>query len=286
MFIYRIFQSFTKGDTLLEKMISQSLENNTNECDSKSEISFETKGADQIVDYYSNSYYSYDIDSYSYNEFPQFDIYLEPESNYLLSVIYHCESNLRVIREQITCLSNVISTSISPIKYRYEFICLVDSNEEEKYEKLKKMSRELCAIRPFIVRNSSQREHFFIGSLYSRGRILIDARFLANEIDFLLTLPMDKKYIKCIFPENNSPLVDFLPIIATKNVVWSVFTKIHVVQIGCFAELELLSFRNQVQIETMEYPYIQICYPAIRKIFGQVISFLIMKMYWYGFWTM
>ena len=274
MFCYRSYKWLTKDETFLNKMIANSFEE-------------EDENEDEYV--YNNTSIEYDCTYYS-DELIQTskdNIFLEPSKNYFISIIYKCDSEISIIREQLVCLSHILSKQLNFRKERYEFICLVPPYINQLYDKLLNLSRSLTAIRPFLIDNLSDLEQFMFGGLNSKGKFIVDARYLVYELDFILSIRHRSDYVKCIRPENqlSSIVTRFLPIIATKRAVTTVFRQMHTTGIGSFAEFEFLCFNYKITFDVIPFNYIKIKHPIIESFYSSIIQKIIMSMYYFRYWA-
>lgn len=282
LFCYRMFQWLTKDETMLNQLIANSLENiPLDEYESESENEKESKK-------YKNEYsYNYDYSNEIIDEIKD-NIFLEPYKNYLISVIYRCDSEISVIREQIVCLSHILSKEPKMLKYRYEFICLVPPHMNQIYDKLVHLSHDFTAIRPFLISNLNDLGQFMFGGLNSRGKFVVDAGYLVDELDFILSFNYESGFVKCIKPEfqSNFKITRFLPIIATKDSISTVFRQMHTTGIGSFAEFEFLCFNYKVTFDFKVVNYTKIRHPMIELLYSSMIQKIIMFMYFSRYWSL
>ncbi|OHT11536.1 hypothetical protein TRFO_18986 [Tritrichomonas foetus] len=251
LFVYRFFRWITNDQTLMNSIISQYFDDRfENEEEEENEI----------------------------------DIYLRPYRKFYISVIYRCDSEICIIREQIVCLSHILSNQLHPKKQKYEFICIVPPHMHHLYEKICHLSEQLTAMRPYKVDDITDIEEFIVGGLHSKGKFIVDARYLASELDLIKQIP-ENKYIKCIQPENSNK-TKFLPIIATKDAMSSVFRQLHTTSICSFPEFEFLCFNYNVKYDFITFPYYHIHHPMYYSICYAIIKKIVMFMYLNGYWLL
>lgn len=263
----------TKDETLINQMIIQSFEEE--ECENERE--YEENNVESESDRYSDEFIQKNRDN----------IFLEPYKDYFISVIYRCDSEISVIREQIVCLSHILSKQLNFKKQHYEFICLVPPYIDQLYDKLIYLSHDLTVIRPFLVENLTDLGQFMYGGLNSKGKFIVDARYLAYELDFILSIRKKSHYIKCIRPNNVflSKITRFLPIIATKDTMTTVFRQMHTTGLGSFAEFEFLCFNYKVTFDINPFNYIRIHHPIIESLYSSFIQKIIFCMYFFRYWS-
>ena len=211
------------------------------------------------------------------------DIYIAPKKNWTISVIYSCESNAQVVREQITCLSHVISKTF-PGRVNAEFLCFVSDDWKDMWEPLQRVSNSLQSMRLFRIHEKNPVLRFALGSMYARSRIIVDARQLCNEIDYITANP-DVEFVRFMRDEN-IPECPTLPISGTKPSLVKIFRNLHLTGPGSFCEMDLLARVNSVETEVIDRQGIDPCtlgwWYRIRSFLW---AFVMRQMYYNRMWS-
>jgi hypothetical protein len=179
----------------------------------------------------------------------------EPESSspIQLSVIYKVKSGNQALKEQIECLASIVREHFGDA-CTFEIVCVVSPKNPDHVRYV----HSLCQSFPFLVtaaRETSGLKWLIHGLVLSHGALIVDARFLAGQIDSLMAERFSEF---CLFAEPIAE-VDWLtpkefrfPIAFSRAGGTAVLSKLTLTGLGCGNELVVLCQESNVSCEVVK----------------------------------
>ena len=197
------------------------------------------------------------------------EVYLEAKRACAISVVYLCENEPYVIREQLTCLAHVISSTFTN-GVNAEFLCFITDEWKMIVPQMERLAQSLQCVRLFRVRENNPIVLFALGSMYARGRIIVDARHLCSEID-CISKNLQTQFVRFVH-EPGLHESTTIPISGDKKSLMKIFRSLHLMGPGAFYEMNLLACVNSVHTEVVQRGGID------RTVFG--VMYVLKSLVW------
>lgn len=216
------------------------------------------------------------IDSFSME-----DICLKTDCSVYLSVIYVCNDDAAVIREQITCLSHVIARALGRHR-NYEFICLTPTSRSHTLRDMDHLCDQIEVMNSYVINVDSFTDttSFLIGSCFAKGRFIINARYVASEIDNIK--PINKPLV--VFAEAPDDISSSIPILGTKSAVMIALSRCHFTGPGSAREMMYLCHANRIRYNFHHYNFGSAeksqLWRLMDKTFEKIMEFMYEHNYW------
>lgn len=185
---------------------------------------------------------------YDFDDLDSNIVSLQPHKGMLLSVVYLCDRDVFIIREQITCLSHIISKTF-PETRGIEFLCFIPNENKSIMAQMENLQQSIRSIRIFRIDSKSQSKRFVHGALFAKGKFVVDARQLVYELDDLKN--SSDNFIKFVHQRGKHNCFT-VPVCGTKTALITAFTRLHLLEDGSFYEMDILAKLNEIETIVVE----------------------------------
>lgn len=172
----------------------------------------------------------------------------EPENKFLLTILYRVQNPYDVTLEKVRFMSQYISSKIK--KGKIEWIVMVPFDNVEYNRQAERLGRVFPGVTTARVAENQINE-FTVGALRARGKYIIHADFLEEELERVLEQG-DRHFISLTSMEvNNSAIKSTAEIIlksVEKSAAWNIFRSVHTSKYGITREIVKLCEQYDVKI--------------------------------------
>jgi hypothetical protein len=158
-----------------------------------------------------------------------------------LSVIYKVRSRTLALKDQLMCLASLVRHDLGP-DYTFEIVCVVSPAKPHLLWRVTALCKELGFI-VLAARETAGIRWLLNGAVLSRGQTVVDARFLADQIDLLAG---NRGGHFCVFGQTEAGRQ--IPILFSKDAAVAVFGRLHWLSIGYAEEMLIIARRMNIQI--------------------------------------
>jgi hypothetical protein len=158
-----------------------------------------------------------------------------------LSVIYRVRSRTLAVKDQLMCLASLIRRHLGA-DYPFEIVCVVSPAKPRLLRQVSALCQELPFVAP-AARETAGIRWLLNGAAVSRGQMVVDAGFLASQIDFLAT---NRRAQFCVFGQTEAGRT--VPILFSRAAAVMVFARLHWLTVGYAEEMVMLARHMRIQI--------------------------------------
>lgn len=173
------------------------------------------------------------------------DVHVAPRKAMILSVVYLCENEVSVIREQIACLAHVITNAFHGA-VNAEFLCYIPDKWKRIEPHMERLVDQL-PLRMFRIPDSNVIHRFGLASAHARGKVVVDARAVCHEISYIVG-NLDKRFIRFVRDEGASE-AETVPVSGSKDALLAVARGMRLLEEGSFEEMEMLAKIGRIEID-------------------------------------
>jgi hypothetical protein len=209
-----------------------------------------------------------------------------PPSPINLSIIYKVKSSCYCVKDQLLCLSSLVHENFPP-NFPFEIICVVNKNRPTIYPHITSLSQSLSFVFPILAETTGIR-WFINGFIVSRGAVIVDARFLASQLDFVKTaisnpaiVFVQPNIVNSVIP----PRALAIPIAFSRKLGEEVWGKLHFLTWGWRTEIQAIVRGMSSQIVVVKERFGKAEYSRVEGWVIRFLEFLVREMVRLGLWN-
>ena len=197
---------------------------------------------------------------------------LESSEDYEFSILYECSNDVQVAIEQIKCLYYLL---LENTKEKFEIICIIPNKSLNHFKNIENLKLNLPISITSYYSDYFGNENFIHAGIRSKGKYIINSKYLIYFIDSLSNLLTNNIYF--ISP-NIKYNKYFLEIgIISKSSLILLFRNLHYINFGFSSEILLLcekfKIKNNIKILNLGKIKISFLNLIFNKIFNKFINF-------------